>query len=297
MAEPANGPNVRAARAPHETIYDREMEDPALDHQPVDDAATARPAQPGASGARPAKRPRTLAYSLVEDFQRRIRIGELRPGDKLPSESEIIKAFAVSRTVVRDAVSRLQAAGFVETHQGIGTFVLETRSSSSLRQDPNKPRAVDVFAALEVRAGVEVEAAGLAALRRTDAQLAEMRRLLDIFEAHVQDPGDTVSPDFRFHLQIAEATGNAYFVEVLTPLDATVIPRTRINSATMSSAALPKYLSMVNQEHEAIYRAIARGDSVAAQAAMRLHLSNSRERQLEVQRARGEPSSQHSDRQ
>src|SRR3954447_24725413 len=68
---------------------------------------------------RPRQRGRGLAHTLVEDLTVKIRDGALRPGDKLPTESEIMQAFGVSRTVVREALSKLQAAGLVETHHGV----------------------------------------------------------------------------------------------------------------------------------------------------------------------------------
>lgn len=68
---------------------------------------------------------RGLAYDLVEELKRRILGGEIAPGEKLPDESGLVEEFGVSRTVVREAISRLQAAGLVETFQGRGSFVLE----------------------------------------------------------------------------------------------------------------------------------------------------------------------------
>lgn len=233
------------------------------------------------SAPKPRKRTRNLAYELVEDIAAKIRSQALRPGDKLPTEMAIMESYGVSRTVVRDAVSRLQAGGLVETHHGIGTFVLEARAGTSFRLEPaDITTGVDVLAALELRISIETETAGLAAARRTEAQLAEMRRALDAFEANVTDAGDTVSPDFRFHLMIAQATGNRYFTDIMSHLGATLIPRTRISSSQMPEEHLPRYLSMVNREHEEIYEAIARRDPESARAAMRVHLSNSRERQM-----------------
>lgn len=232
---------------------------------------------------RPPRRSRSLAHELVEGIGGQIRGQALRPGDKLPTESEIMQTYGVSRTVVREALSRLQAAGLVETHHGIGTFVLETKPGTSFRIDPSDiATAVDVMAVLELRISLESESAGLAALRRTEEQLAEMRSALDAFEANVGAPGgaggDTVSPDFRFHLQIANATGNRYFADIMSHLGATLIPRTRINSSRLAMEDLPQYLRRVNREHEEIYAAIARKDPEAARAAMRIHLTNSRER-------------------
>ena len=232
------------------------------------------------------RRSRSLAHELVESIGARIQGQLLKPGDKLPTESEIMKSYGVSRTVVREALSRLQAGGLVETRHGIGTFVLEPRPGQGFGIDAGDiATAVDVMAVLELRISLETESAGLAAQRRTDGQLAEMRAALDAFEAHVGGAGDAVSPDFRFHLAIANATGNRYFADIMSHLGATVIPRTRINSSRVAREELPQYLRRVNREHEEIYSAIARGDAESARAAMRIHLTNSRERLRRAQQA------------
>jgi GntR family transcriptional regulator, transcriptional repressor for pyruvate dehydrogenase complex len=228
--------------------------------------------------ARPRPRGRGLAHSLVDDFGVRIRDGVLRPGDKLPTESEIMQAFGVSRTVVREALSKLQAAGLVETHHGVGTFVLQQRASGVFRLDAGDiATSVDVLAVLELRISLETESAGLAATRRTEEQLQAMRQALDDFESNVAVAGDTVAPDFRFHLQIAQSTGNPYFADIMSHLGTTIIPRTRINAIRTADRS-GAYLSRVNREHEEIYAAIARRDAESARAAMRIHLTNSRER-------------------
>ncbi len=242
------------------------------------------PAAPAGGVAR--RRGRSLAHELVEGLGGQIRNQALKPGDKLPTESEIMQAWGVSRTVVREALSRLQAAGLVETRHGIGTFVLPPRPGSGFGIDPaDLEAAVDVMAVLELRISLETESAGLAAQRRTDRQLAEIRAALDELEANAAGQGDTVSPDMRFHLLIATATGNRYFADIMAHLGATLIPRARINSPRVAMEDLPAYLRRVNREHEEIYEAIARKDSEAARAAMRLHLTNSRERLRRAQEA------------
>ena len=246
--------------------------------------------EPGVAGyaGRPRQRGRGLAHSLVDDFSVRIRDGALRPGDKLPTESEIMQAFGVSRTVVREALSKLQAGGLVETHHGVGTFVLQPRASGVggvFRLDPGEiATSVDVLAVLELRISLETESAGLAATRRTEVQLLAMRTALDDFERNVGVAGDTVAPDFRFHLEIAQATGNPYFGDIMSHLGTTIIPRTRI-SAIRNLDHGGAYLSRVNREHEEIYAAIARRDAESARAAMRIHLTNSRERLRMAQEA------------
>ena len=231
-----------------------------------------------ALGATPRRRVRGLAHGLVDDLGEKIRSQQLRPGDKLPTESAIMQAYGVSRTVVREALSKLQAGGLVETHHGIGTFVLQPRAAGMFRLEASDiATSVDVLAVLELRISLETESAGLAATRRTEEQLAAMRQALDDFEHNVAVAGDTVAPDFRFHLQIAQATGNPYFADIMSHLGTTIIPRTRI-SAIRNHDPRGEYLSRVNREHEEIYAAIARRDAESARAAMRIHLTNSRER-------------------
>jgi GntR family transcriptional repressor for pyruvate dehydrogenase complex len=235
------------------------------------------------------RRMRNLASELVDGIGARIRDRSLKPGDKLPTEAEIMREWGVSRTVVREALSKLQAAGLVETRHGIGTFVLEPPAASGFRIDPSEVEtAVDVLAVLELRISLETESAGLAAQRRTDDQLAEMRRALDeLASGETVERGgkDTVSPDFRFHHLIAVATGNRYFADIMSHLGATLIPRARINSSRIAREDWPQYHRRLSREHEEIYDAIARRDPEAARAAMRLHLTNSRERLRRAQEA------------
>jgi GntR family transcriptional regulator, transcriptional repressor for pyruvate dehydrogenase complex len=233
----------------------------------------------------PRMRGRNLAHELVEGIGTRIRKRRLKPGDKLPTEAEIMREWGVSRTVVREALSKLQAAGLVETRHGIGTFVLEPPAASGFRIDPAEiETAVDVLAVLELRISLETESAGLAAQRRTKPQLSEMRKALDEMTSG-NDGRDTVSPDFRFHHLIALATGNRYFADIMSHLGATLIPRARINSSRLAREDMAQYLRRLEREHEEIYDAIARHDPESARAAMRLHLTNSRERLRRAQEA------------
>ncbi len=258
---------------------------PSISEAPGETAPAASPAGAAFVG-RPRQRARGLAHGLVEDLGEKIRNQSLRPGDKLPTESAIMQAYGVSRTVVREALSKLQAGGLVETLHGVGTFVLQPRPGGVFRLDPGEIAAsVDVLAVLELRISLETESAGLAASRRTDEQLVAMRQALDDFEHNVAVAGDTVAPDFRFHLQIAQSTGNPYFADIMRHLGTTIIPRTRISAIRTHEGGGAPYLSRVNREHEEIYAAIARRDPESARAAMRIHLTNSRERLRMAQEA------------
>lgn len=221
---------------------------------------------------------RSLAEDLVTELSRRIREGELARAAKLPTESQVMQEHGVSRTVVREAISRLQASGLVETRHGIGTFVRDIPSASGFYIDPDSIVTLhDVLAVLELRISLEVEAAGLACSRRTDQQLQLMRDSLDALNSPAVSVDYAVSADFQFHQQIALATGNRYFTDIMLHLGLSIIPRTRLHSTRDTSEAGP-YLERLSREHEDIYKAIVRRDSDAARAAMRLHLSNSRER-------------------
>ncbi len=204
--------------------------------------------------------------------------GQFQPGDKLPTESAIMQAQGVSRTVVREAISRLQAGGYVETRHGIGTFVLERRSESFLIDPATITTLKDVLAMLELRISLEVEAAGLAAQRRSNEQLQAMRTLLDSMRGGAEQPDRAVSADLELHLLIATSTGNRYFSDIMGYLGTVLIPRTRLNSAYLAHDDQQRYQSRLDAEHEAIVQAIEDGHVEGARAAMRLHLSNSRER-------------------
>ena len=257
--------------------YDDPMSTLSTGFAPGSETAAAEPFE----AVVPRRRGRGLAHALVDDLGDKIRNQQLRPGDKLPTESAIMQVYGVSRTVVREALSKLQAAGLVETHHGVGTFVLQPsqfRTAGMFRLEGSDiATTVDVLAVLELRISLETETAGLAALRRSDEQLRGLREALDDFEANVAAGGDTVKPDQRFHLLIAEATGNPYFADIMGHLGAGLIPRARV-SAIRNHDRRGEYLVHVNREHEEIYAAIARRDPDSARAAMRIHLTNSRER-------------------
>jgi DNA-binding FadR family transcriptional regulator len=231
----------------------------------------------------PRKKPKNLAQCVVEEISTAIADGQLKPGDKLPTEAAIMAQHGVSRTVVREAISRLQAGGLVETRHGIGTFVLARALPALALGTDNIMTLRDVLAILELRISMETEAAWLAASRRSEEQLAALGAALAEMKAGIASGSIAVDADRRFHLLIAEATGNRYFVDVMGQLGKAIIPRARVNTADMARDEPQHYLQRIHHEHEDIFNAIARRDPEAARAAMRTHLSNSRERLRQAQ--------------
>jgi DNA-binding FadR family transcriptional regulator len=242
---------------------------------------------PAAASVAP-KRNRNLAADLVESLGDRIRDGRLAAGAKLPTEAAIMVEYGVSRTVVREALSKLQAAGQVLTRHGIGTFVVGPGETAPFRIAPEQLATLDdVIAMLELRIGLETEAAALAAQRRSDANLRQMRAALADFSRAIEGGQDAVGADFRFHLEIARATQNSHYAELMAVLGRGIIPRARLDAPVVMDEARRDYLRRVNSEHDSILDAIARHDAEAARAAMRTHLANSRERRRRVRDSTG----------
>lgn len=225
-----------------------------------------------------------LAYHIVEAIVRRIEQGELAIGEKLSTEAKMMEEYGVSRTVVREAMSRLQTAGLVETRHGVGTFVRDAGASSDLGRltlplSPADIRTIrDLIAMIELRTAFETEAAALAAIRAKAEHIDAMRKAMESISRLLAAGESAIEEDLLFHASLAEATGNGYFVELYKYFGKATIPRARIDSARFSAAVPADYMKSVNREHEYILNAIIRRDPESAKAAVRLHLTNSSER-------------------
>lgn len=239
---------------------------------------------------------------VVDGVAGRIQSGALQPGERVPTEPALMREFGVSRSVVREAISRLQASGLVRTHQGVGSFVLAPQAqhqpAARLLDEPDgqAPQLQQKLAMLELRLSVESDAAALAAQRRTPQQLAAMEQALADFVKQERTGEGTAEADFRFHEAVAQATGNEYFVRVLRSLSGATIPRAPARAARANRRGAPARpprfgdpmpqlrsgKDITAQEHQAVLDAIRRGDASAARAAMFMHLNNSRERMKNV---------------
>jgi GntR family transcriptional repressor for pyruvate dehydrogenase complex len=223
---------------------------------------------------------RNLTADLAADLRTRIVDGDIQPGGKLPSENTLISEFGVSRTVVRAALTRLQAEGLVETERGRGSFALTPPPGGPAAGPGGRPVASteDRLHLLDFRIGVETEAAALAARNRSDRQLKILLRALEDFTASGAHPAHAMKFDYEFHRGIAAASGNPFYADCLASLGQTMIamPRTRLMTGVEHYAR--ENFEQVVHEHESIYAAIADGDATSSSAAMRNHLANSRRR-------------------
>jgi DNA-binding FadR family transcriptional regulator len=177
---------------------------------------------------------------------------------------------------VREAVAALKAAKLVQTRQGAGAFVLPPPPKSEFFASLSNGEVDDILAMLELRLAVEVEAASLAAVRRTDEELAALDRALENITKGA-DYG--IAADLDFHRILAGATKNPYFVRFLDFLGEFAVPRRHGSSRPSDDDPRQQdYLSVIEREHRAIRDAIAMSDSNLAAAMMRAHLANSRNR-------------------
>lgn len=214
--------------------------------------------------------PVRLADQVASTLSEEIESGRLAEGDRLPTEVELVRQLGVSRTVVREALSRLRNAGLIEPRQGIGVFVLPRRTRPlDLEAADTKAKVLQI---VEVRRAMEGEAAHLAATRATPLDLARMRQALDAIDSAVAVGGDGVDEDLAFHRSIAESTGNTVLVSTLRYLGD--VSRSGIRVTRANEARRNDFIEAVRAEHHAILAAIEARDAEAARTAARLHMNH-----------------------
>jgi DNA-binding FadR family transcriptional regulator len=235
-----------------------------------------------------------LADAVVAELGAEIVCGRLVENTILPPETELCYRFQVSRTVIREAMARLAAVGFVRIHQGYGTVVLGRDSWRDLSPEVIRIRTDnglvgDVAAdLLEGRRIIEVEIAGLAARRRSDEQLAQLTVLLRRMEQCEDDPLAYTEADVEFHDGLLVACGNVILQQIMRPL----------NQLRRVGSLLTAYQDQSRQRfaaamttHQAILDALASQDPSAARKAMALHITQFEHDLLDVLGEGGPPQS------
>jgi GntR family transcriptional repressor for pyruvate dehydrogenase complex len=216
----------------------------------------------------------TMPDRVTQALLELIRNGAYPPKSRLPSEAEMAQQFGVSRTVIREAVSRLKSEGLVESHQGRGVFVRELGLDAPFRIDPAVVDSIQqVLQVAELRRGMEAEIAALAAERGSPDQIREIAARLQAIDDNVEAGGDGVAADIEFHRSIARATGNPHFLALWDFLGQFLKGTIRLTRAW--EAQKEETRQQVMQEHRLMYDAIARKDAEAARAAARRHMEMS----------------------
>ena len=188
--------------------------------------------------------------------------GEYAVGGKLPSEAVLSRDFAVSRSVVREALRGLQALGLTVSRTGKGTFVVSSQPADSPRFGTYSARDL-----VEVRRHVEVPVAGYAAARHTPDDLDRLWQLIDRMDVET-DPTTWVALDSLFHIAVAQASGNPAFLKVIEEI------REALAQQSSLLTQIGNRRDQSNAEHRRIVAAIAEKATVAATEAMTAHLAN-----------------------
>lgn len=221
------------------------------------------------SGSRLADQAYSGIVAMIND-------GGLGIGDRLPSEARLAEEFGVSRTVVREALVRLAADGITEARRGAGSFV-KGRPSDKLAAYMPLAELPTTMGSYEVRFVLEAEAARLAAVRRSDEEMAGIDDALAGLRAALLSSAPAHGEDMELHRRIVSATANPAFLaafEALFP-DIDRIMRAGVD---ISRARPPEVLGAMMREHEMIVDAIRAADADGAALAMRWHLSEGRKR-------------------
>jgi DNA-binding FadR family transcriptional regulator len=227
-----------------------------------------------------------LRSGLADSLIAQIESGDLKPGQRLPTEQAIMEATGVSRTIVREALATLRAKGLIITRQGLGAFVSNDPKPRSFSIIPNDLESIDeVLSVLELRIGVEYEAAGLAALRRTPEDLVRMQDRLDALDRAIDEGGYGADEDFAFHRAILVATQNSYYSRLFDTFGTAMVPRQWARLDKMTATERSRHAAGMRKEHHAIFNAIRDGNEAAARKALRNHLSKSTARFEELRDA------------
>ena len=250
---------------------------PSLHRVPLKPSSSASrlPAQVESSAVEQSWR---LADRIYEQILEQIVSGRSAIGDRLPSEEQLSKEHSVSRPVIREALSRLQADGVVITRKGAGTFVQRQPGREFLRLAPIGGIA-DLMRCFEFRIGLEGEAAYLAAQRRTDEHIAAIQSAFDKLDEANAASELGVKEDIELHVAIARASRNQMFVQTLDALAVHVFNGMNV-TRSLSLTRNQKRLRLVQEEHRRIIEAIFASDNELARAAMREHIDNARHRAL-----------------
>lgn len=205
--------------------------------------------------------------------------GEFAADQKLPTEVDLANRYAVSRTTVREALSRLRSEGIVVSRRGSGSYVKRVPE----RGQPTSPQ-IESIADIEhyytFRLCVEVGAAEIAAQMRTDADLEIIRAACDALDRAQGNGAMGVEEDLLLHLAIARASHNPFFVSTIEHALGPIRQCMEL-ARNLGQTRIAARFELVQAEHRAIIDAIAQRSPTQASMAMRRHIENARRRIFE----------------
>lgn len=221
----------------------------------------------------------TVVESIVEQIVRQIQAGRLKPGDKLPSERQLIDMLNVGRSSIREALQGLAAIGVVESRAGQGSFI--SQSVHLLMPDienPALPASLQRdmrMKLIEARRMVEIDIVVLAAQRATVEGVARLNELFELYREAIERHLFTLAAktNYDFHMQVAQMAQNPFVAPMIDHLLRTVPPSLRESEFVLLADLTVDEIVRVEVElHRRILNAISTHDSVEACAAMEAHM-------------------------
>ncbi|HOP63487.1 MAG TPA: FadR/GntR family transcriptional regulator [Spirochaetota bacterium] len=214
---------------------------------------------------------------IVEQIKVMISEGDLKPGDKLPAERVLAENLNVSRASVREALSALHLLGLLEIKSGEGTYIKQSDVNSIIQ-----PLAMlllmeqdTIVEILEVRKGLEVEAAGLAALNATDDDIRKMGKIIDEMEREMQKSSLGEVSDWKFHFSLVHASKNSLMVRLMNTISDTMQKTIKINREKLFKK--PGNQQTLFRQHYEVYVAVRNRDVEMARQKMYEHLKYAEE--------------------
>ncbi|QAY65865.1 FadR/GntR family transcriptional regulator [Paenibacillus protaetiae] len=211
----------------------------------------------------------TLVEQVAHQLEALIESGNWEVGKRIPPEPELMEQLAVSRNTLREAIRALTHAGLLTTRQGDGTYVSASSALGPMLQ--KRISRTDALETLEVRQALEREAAYLAAQRRSEQDLLDMRRCLEERQAAIHDRNDEGYAywDVRFHMAVVAAAGNRLLQDLYSHI-----------TEGMRAAVLEVYglnnSDYFEHTHELLYQAIADQHAEKAVEAVQLYINESK---------------------
>lgn len=208
---------------------------------------------------------------IIKQIRNSIVSGQLKPGDKLPSERKLSETFGIGRTYVRDAIKKLEFYGILKTLPQSGTLIsgADISAMEGLISNVIKLTENDFFHLVETRVVMETYACGQAAVRRSNRDIADLEEKLDEYKQQVDAKLTGVKEDFNFHLKITEASQNMVIKSLMLILIPDILEIYRKLNVCGDGRAYKSY-----DEHKVILDCIVKQDSKAAEEAMRNHLKD-----------------------
>ena len=216
-------------------------------------------------------KPKRISDQVFDQLRELIFRGEFKTGEKILTERELAEAFGVSRTSVRDAINKLVVMGLLEQKQGQGTFVRSPGSGErSILGTMVESQGASISDLLEVRRGLECNAAAMAATRGVEKDFQFMQKSIEEMQIEVDSGRLGSEADAAFHMAIAYATNNPLQVFIMKNFYDYLFTGIKVNLEGLYK--VPGNIDIILQQHKAIFEAIRSKDPQAAYQAMKRHI-------------------------